>query len=398
MRRFAPARRGGTSLFERLVPPVRKLPVRWRMALRSIGRNPRRAGSTVIGVVLALVLVLSFWVMIDSATLLISRQYEDIERQDAQLVFRGPVSDRDLARVARVPGVERAEPAAEIPVSLRAGDRRYQTALVALEPDTQMHGFYLESGDEVSLPPQSLLIGPFVERRLDLDEGEPLTISVPRSGIEVQAPVAGVLDEPVGGYAYASLDAVRAIAGPRLGEGNAVFVDYEDGVDRDRMRRALSAVPGVAAFADSKALLEYVNEYLGLYYLMIGLMILFGGAMAFALLYNVIQSNLAERAVEVATLRAAGMPFGTLARMVTLENVIVASLGVIPGCLLAYWLAKLYMGQFSTDWFNFGVEARPSSFVLSALAIIAVALLSELPGLRAVKRLDVAAVVRERSA
>jgi putative ABC transport system permease protein len=398
MRRYAPARRGGMSLPERLLPPLRRLPVRWRMALRSIGRNPRRAVSTVIGVVLALVLVLSFWVMIDSATLLIRHQYEDVERQDSQLVYRRPVHPAELDRVRRVPGVARVEPAAEIPVSLQANGRRYQTALIALERETRMHGFYLEGDGETSLPAAGLLVGSFVSKRLDLAEGEGVTVSEPRSGARIEAPVAGVLDEPLGGYAYASLEALRALAGGRLGLGNSVFVRYEEGVDREAMRRRLSALPAVAAFADSKALLDYVNEYLGLYYLMIGLMVLFGGAMAFALLYNVIQSNLAERAVEVATLRAAGMPFSTLARMITTENVIVAAIGLVPGCLIAYWVAKLYMGQFSTDWFSFGVRTHPSTFLISSLAILAVALLSELPGLRAVKRLDVAAVVRERSA
>lgn len=398
MRRFAPVRPGGLSLAERLVPPLRRLPVRWRMALRSIGRNPRRALSTMGGVVLALILILSFWVMIDSATLLIHRQYHDIERQDAQLVFRGPLSRRELDRIRRVPGVERVEPAAQIPVSLQANGRRYQTALIALRRDTRMHGFYLQGGGQTRLPAAGLLAGSFVRSRLGLESGQPLTVSEPQTGARVRAPVDGFLDEPVGSYVYASLETVRALAGGRLGAGNSAFVTYAPGADPERMRRVLSAAPGVAAFADSKSLLEYVDKYLGLYYLMIGLMVLFGGAMAFALLYNVIQSNLAERAVEVATLRAAGMPFAALARMITVENVLVASLGIVPGCLLAYELARLFMAQFSTDWFSFGVEARPSTFVFSALAILAVALLSELPGLRAVKRLDVAEVVRERSA
>ncbi len=398
MRRFAPARRGGLSLAERLVPPLRRLPVRWRMALRAIGRNPRRAVSTVIGVVLALVLILSFWVMIDSATLLINRQYSDIERQDAQLTFRRPVSRREVDRIRHVPGVDRVEPAAMIPVALRANGRRYQTALVALERRTRMHGFYLRGDGETTLPPAGLLVGSFVRSRLDLAPGQAVQVSEPSTGARVRAPVAGVLDEPLGGYAYASLGAVRSLSEGRIGLGNSIFVTYRDGVDRDRMRRVLSAAPGVAAFADSKALLDYVNNYLGLFYLMIGLMALFGGAMAFALLYNVIQSNLAERAVEVATLRAAGMPFAALARMITVENVLVVAIGILPGCLIAYEVARLYMGQFSTDWFSFGVEARISTFVLSSLAILVVALLSELPGLRAVKRLDVAEVVRERSA
>jgi putative ABC transport system permease protein len=398
MRRFAPVRPGRMSLAERLLPPLRRLPVRWRMSLRAIGRNPRRATSTAIGVILALVLILSFWVMIDSTTLLIQRQYNDIERQDAQLVFRGPLTQRDLSQIRRVPGVKRVEPAAEIPVSLQANGRRYQTALIALRQHTKMHGFYLQGDGQVGLPAAGLLAGSFVRTRLDLQDDQSVTVSEPQTGARVRAPITGFLDEPLGSYVYASLGTVRTLAGGRLGAGNSVFVTYRDGVDRERMRRALSATPGVAAFADSKALLEYVNDYLGLYYLMIGLMVLFGGAMAFALLYNVIQSNLAERAVEVATLRAAGMPFATLARMITVENVLVAALGIVPGCLVAYEAARLFMAQFSTDWFSFGVQARTSTFVISALAILAVAVLSELPGLRAVKRLDVAEVVRERSA
>jgi putative ABC transport system permease protein len=368
------------------------------MAIRAIGRNPRRAGSTVIGVVLAMVLIFSFWVMIDSAQLLVNRQYEDVERQDAQLVFQGPVSRKELARVAAVPGVDRAEPAAKIPVSLRANGRRYQTSLIGLEPGTRMHGFYLEGGDQTGLPATGLLAGQFVRARLDLQPGREVTVSVPGTGVRIEAPVREIVDEPLGAFVYASLDSVRAAAGGRLGLGNSVFVDYAQGVDRDQMRETLSTLPGVVAFADSKALLEYMNQYLGLYYLIIGLMVLFGGAMAFALLYNVIQANLAERAVEVATLRAAGTPFGTLARMITAENVLITAIGIAPGLIIGYELARLFMGQFSYDWFSFEVEARTSTFVLSSIAILAVALLSQLPGLRAVKRLDIAKVVRERSA
>lgn len=398
MRRFAPAGRGRISLVERLAPPLGRLPVRWRMSIRAIGRNPRRAASTGIGVVLALVLILSFWVMIDSAQLLIARQYDEVERQDAQLVFREPLNQRQIDRVERVPGVRRVEPAAEFPVSLRANGLRYQTALIGLAPDTRMHGFYLEDGEQTTLPSSGLLAGQFVRKRLDLEAGQAVGISIPGTNLRLKAPVRDIVDEPLGAFVYASLDSVRTIGGTRVGLGNTAFVSYRDGVDRERMRELLSSVAGVTAFADSAALLDYMNQYLGLYYLVLGLMVLFGGAMAFALLYNVIQSNLAERAVEVATLRAAGTPFASLARMITVENVLMAAAGIVPGLLIGYELARIFMEQFSYDWFTFEVQARPSTFVFSALAILVVALLSELPGLRAVKRLDVASVVRERSA
>jgi len=109
----------------------------------------------------------------------------------------------------------------------------------------------------------------------------------------------------------------RRLAGPRLGLGNVALVRYAPGADREAMRRRLSALPGVVAFVDSNALKSIVDEYLGLYYAFVGIMLLFGAAMAFALLYNSIQANLTERSVEVATLRAAGTPFPATSAMTT---------------------------------------------------------------------------------
>ena len=66
MRRFAPTGGGHRSLAERLLPPLRSLPVRSLMVIRSIGRNRLRTLSTALGVVLALCLILVSWGMIDT--------------------------------------------------------------------------------------------------------------------------------------------------------------------------------------------------------------------------------------------------------------------------------------------------------------------------------------------
>jgi putative ABC transport system permease protein len=120
--------------------------------------------------------------------------------------------------------------------------------------------------------------------------------------------------------------------------------------------------------------------------------------MAFALLYNSIQANLAERSVEVATLRAAGTPFRTLSRMITAENFLVTAIGIVPGLIVGVEVSRLFLASFESEAFSFELQIRASTLVLSAIAILAVSLLSERPGLRAVKRLDIARVVRERAA
>jgi len=105
MRSFAPPGGGSVSLLERLFPPLRRLPARWRMTLRSLGRNRRRVFATAGGVVLALVLVLVSWGMVDTVRALVDRQFEQIERQDAELYYLDSMSPADLEAVRSTPGV-----------------------------------------------------------------------------------------------------------------------------------------------------------------------------------------------------------------------------------------------------------------------------------------------------
>jgi len=100
----------------------------------------------------------------------------------------------------------------------------------------------------------------------------------------------------------------------------------------------------------------------------------------------------------VATLRAAGIRFRTLSRMITAENFLVTAVGIVPGLVVGVEVSRLFLASFNSDSFSFDLQIRASTLVLSALAILAVSLLSERPGLRAVRRLDIAQVVRERAA
>jgi len=248
------------------------------------------------------------------------------------------------------------------------------------------------------LPADGLLAGQALSGKLGIEAGDSVAVTAPGTGVSARAPVNAFLEEPLGTYVYAALGPIRRLAGPRLGLGNVALVRYAPGADREAMRRRLSALPGVVAFVDSNALKSIVDEYLGLYYAFVGIMLLFGAAMAFALLYNSIQANLAERSVEVATLRAAGTPFRTLSRMITAENFLVTALGIVPGLIVGVEVSRLFLASFESDAFSFDLQIRTSTLVLSSLAILAVSLLSERPGLRAVKKLDIAQVVRERAA
>ncbi len=398
MRSFAPTAGGSISVVERLLPPLRRLPARWLMTIRAVGRNRRRALSTVLGVILALVLVLVSWGMVDTVQILVDRQFGEIERQDAELAYQQGAGKTQLRQVRSTPGVAAAEPALRAPVTVSANGERYQTLLVGLEHGTTMHGFLLDGGGTTQLPRHGLLAGSALAGQLSVGVGSRVEVSSTERRLAGSEPIAGFLDEALGTYVYAdlgTLEAAAASAGSPIGP-NTVLVRFSAGADRERMRKRLSALPGVSAYEDSQTLRGQVNDYLGLFYAFVGVMLLFGGAMAFALIYNSMSSNISERRIEIATMRAAGAPHGMLARLVTAENLIIVLIGIVPGLVLGYLAAAGFMDSFSNDEFSFALQMRTSTLVLSALAIVLVALVSQIPGVRALRRLPIADVIRER--
>jgi ABC-type antimicrobial peptide transport system permease subunit len=55
------------------------------------------------------------------------------------------------------------------------------------------------------------------------------------------------------------------------------------------------------------------------------------------------------------------------------------------------------MASFNNDSFTFELTIRPITIAIAILSMLVVALLSLIPGVRSVKRLDIGGVVRERA-
>ena len=65
--------------------PLRHLPARWKMVLRGLSRNRRRAVFTIAGVAVSLSLVIVFAGLRDTVASVLDRQYGDLDRSDGQL-------------------------------------------------------------------------------------------------------------------------------------------------------------------------------------------------------------------------------------------------------------------------------------------------------------------------
>jgi putative ABC transport system permease protein len=172
---------------------------------------------------------------------------------------------------------------------------------------------------------------------------------------------------------------------------------FEDGVDREAVIDDIDALDAVVSVSDAQAIYDLIQEYMGLFYLFVGMMLVFGGILALALIFNVISVNLAERTGEMATMRANGLSHRRIGAYVLAENMMLTAIGIVPGMAVAYGAAAWLMSTYTSDMLSFDLETHPSSLILSALSMFLVTAVSMWPGIRAVRKLDISTEVRERS-
>jgi putative ABC transport system permease protein len=320
----APIGLGTISLAERLLPPLRRLPIRWLVALRGLGRNRSRSLSTVLGIVLATSLIFVSWAFIDTVQILLDRQFVQIQREDATVVLAQPVPASRVASTVANDDIAASEPELAVSVTVIEGSRRYATTMIGLVPGTTMRTFQAQDGRPLALGEDGALLGSALRDRLGLEVGDTVSVEpLPESGTTGPASqmttvrVAGFIDEPFGTYAYASLSTTAGVAGLPAADPpvTSALVRYRPGVDRQAARDLLTALPGVAAVVDSRGLYDTAQSFMGLFYAFVGVMLVLGGVMAFALIFNTLSANVMERAVELTALRTLGMSPATIGRL-----------------------------------------------------------------------------------
>ncbi len=363
------------------------------MALRDVTRSPRRTAATALGTVLALVLVLASLGLMTSMTSALQTQYDEVERQDAT-VTTAPDAGAGIERTLRdLPGVSEVEVSRVGAVTVSSGEDTYATALRGFVPGTTMHGFPTADGMLTSPPDSGAFAGSALAERLGVDAGDTVTV-IAATGGSTRLRIAGFVDDPMGTNLYATNDVVASALAPA---GTTYLLRYDAGTDGEDMRAAVSTLPGVVAYSDTDALVNSLDQFLGLFWAFVAVMVLLGAVLALAIIYVTMAVSVVERTNELATLRAAGVRLRRVGGTLATENLAATLLGLPFGLALGVLAADQFLGLFSSDLFQLPLVMPWWLLLVAAAGVLLAAGLSQWPAVRAVRRLDVARVVRERA-
>jgi putative ABC transport system permease protein len=148
--------------------------------------------------------------------------------------------------------------------------------------------------------------------------------------------------------------------------------------------------PGVSQVMVKKDLLTNLEKLLESQSSIFAVLLAFAFAVAFVITYNTFTTNILERTREIATMRTIGEDGTHLAAAITLENFYLAIVSIPLGIYLGIQATNAMFNSLSTEAYSFKAVIFPQTYFYVIGSILLVLLLSEIPSIRRVFKLNLA--------
>jgi putative ABC transport system permease protein len=355
-----PPERGGKVLPEYIPFFWNALSFRGKMILRAIFRNPFRSLTSALATAIATALV----------DYLMSYEFERVSRQDITVSLRDPEGQGTAQEISNMVGVSRSEPQLGVVCDLTHGPRAKRMGITGIPRGAELYTPLDSKGNPIVIPDAGLVLSKKLGEILNAKPGDILKVrSLIGQRKTTRAPVVGTVDTFLGLSAYADLQYLAELLGEER-SANTVLATLHPGADQEEFLNELKKRPTVIGVGERRRSLDQLEATFGeTMGIMIGIMVLFAGLIAFGGVLNTALVSLSDRQREVGTLRVLGYTPGQISAIFSGESLIVNALGIAAGLLLGVGLAHLVSWAYNTELYRFPVVLLPRRFVESALTL-----------------------------
>lgn len=385
-------RKGKRILLERVHFFWKKLSFSWKMVLKNIFRNKKRAIFVLFGVMLTYAMMLFTMAMPAVIDEFMVKHFTEFQTMDYNISFRTPASDQVLTDFRSLVDVDHIEGKIEYPFELQNGSKTKAVPVIGVERDTSFYAFKDMNGSKVSVPEEGILLTENLAGILSVHKGDSLKIKTYIPGREdVYVSVSGVIKQSLGINAYMNLSYMDQL----LLEKNAITGVYLDSQDQD-ISDKLSKASNISTIQSPGDMRKLFDQYMGLTMFSLVIMIFFSGIMGFAIVYNATMISVGEREMEFSSLRVLGFSKGEIYRLVLKENNVITIAGILLGIPLGIWMTQASSTLFTTELYSMSLSPTPSSGLTAALTTIAFVVLAQAATFRKISKLDFLAALKNR--
>jgi len=367
-----------------------------RLILRNLERRPLRAAMSSLGVAFSVAILVIGLFMFDGMELMLGLQFGVAQREDLTVAFNRDVGASVRYDLARITGVTRVEPFQMVPVRLRAGHRKRELALTALESDTRLRRIVSENGRIHPVPMEGLVLSSVLADGLHIGRGDTLSVEA-LIGLRrtERLVVTDVVDDLLGVSAYVSTETLRRLTreGPRA---SGAYV-LTDGEHLPAVNDALKNAPAVASVASPATMLaSFESQLEDSLFIAIFFIVGFASVISVAVIYNGTRIALSERGRELASLRVLGFTRKEVATLLFGEQAVITAAAIPVGWAIGYGLAYLLVTSLNSETYRIPLVVSAQTYLWTALITVIAATASGLLVRRRLNRMDLIGVLKTR--
>lgn len=269
----------------------------------------------------------------------------------------------------KVEGVEDVLPCIQNRVDVYGDtDNMHSVTLIGLDNWDTLNDYWTLTweGQPVSKPGAGeALVSRRLAEKLSLSPGD--TIEAEDSDLNrVSFRVAGVFENYVGNYLFVQAEGCRE----GFGNTGANAVMLQASGDLNAIAKALTNLDGVTALSRMDVLLDQVDSAMSCLNYIIWLVVGFAWALAFIVIYNLTNINLAERSREIATVEVLGFYPRETAAYVLRENLVLSFLAALLGLPLGKVMHGIVMSMVMVDNSCFNIHVERTSYIAAFVCTV----------------------------
>ncbi|MDD7740873.1 MAG: FtsX-like permease family protein, partial [Lachnospiraceae bacterium] len=380
MRPEAP-KNGKRILLERIGILWHHLNFTQKSTLRNLVRYKKRFFMTVIGIGGSMGLLMVGFGLQDSITAIAKNQFVNLFTYQANAVL-GSVDESEKEALQKeltdYPGMEQMLEMYCQNVDLISEKRTLQAVLEVPKELTNFEDFYdfrdRVTGEEYDFPEEGAAISEKTADLLGIGEGDTIQIKMGDKEI-AEVTITVVVENYVRHFLYISSDTYQELFG-ELPEYNQLLLRYSDtsAENEKALGETVMSYDCVASVSFTTDLIAEIDDMLRSLDIVICVLIISSGLLAFVVLYNLNNINITERIRELATLKVLGFYDKEVASYVYRENMVLTLIGIVAGMGIGSFLHQYVIQSVEVEMMMFGRTIFPRSYVYSALITIAFAL------------------------
>lgn len=383
-----PAPKQGKRVFLEHLPFIWKhLNFNWKSTVRNLMRYKRRQLMTIFGIGGCMGLLMVGYGLRDSIGDVGVLQYSELQTYDAMLVYDADAKEEELEELTdavtsdnRITRWKRFYmQSMDIAGQDASGTGKQWSSYVYVPENAddleKFLTFRSRTADETyTLTDEGAIITEKIAKEFDLSVGDSIRISRD-DGSTVDIPIAAICENYLYHYIYLTPTLYEELFG-ETPEYNSIFfcTDY-DGTEEslaelEDVGTGLLACDAAVNITYMESLQETIDTMLSALDLVIIVLIVSAGLLAFVVQYNLNNINMNERRRELATLKVLGFYDGEVSAYIFRENAVTTIIGAAAGVLIGKALHAFIITTVEVDSCMFGRAIYLRSYVISILFTI----------------------------